>query len=44
MAIKKGFSFSPKSGFTGSAGKKPVRGYLRGGPVKATPKPTKKSC
>lgn len=35
MAMKYGdFQFDSSQGFTGSAGKKSVRGYLRGGPVK----------
>jgi hypothetical protein len=35
MAIKYGdFSFDSKHGFTGSCGKKAVKGYMRGGPVR----------
>lgn len=35
MAMKYGdFKFDSKHGFSGSAGKKAVRGYLRGGPVR----------
>jgi len=36
MAIKYGeFKFDSSGGFTGSAGKKAVKGYMRGGPTKA---------
>ena len=35
MVMKYGdFKFDSKSGFSGSAGKKAIRGYLRGGPVR----------
>lgn len=34
MAIKKGHEFSSKFGFSGSAGKVHVSGYVRGGAVK----------
>jgi len=35
MAIKYGeFTFKPEHGFTGSAGKKHVKGYMRGGATK----------
>ena len=35
MAVKYGeFKFKSEHGFTGSAGKKTVRGYMRGGPVR----------
>lgn len=37
MACKyvKDFTFDTKNGYTGSAGKTPVRAYMRGGSVKA---------
>jgi hypothetical protein len=35
MAIQKGWVFSSQHGFTGSAGKAPVKGYMRGGHVKS---------
>ena len=36
MAVKyvDNFEFSSGAGFTGSAGKQPVKGYMRGGAVK----------
>lgn len=36
MQYVKEFSFPAEQGFTGSAGKLPVKGYMRGGRVKAT--------
>jgi hypothetical protein len=36
MQYVKEFSFPAEQGFTGSAGKSPVKGYMRGGAVKAT--------
>jgi|HubBroStandDraft_3_1064219.scaffolds.fasta_scaffold02602_9 hypothetical protein len=35
MTIKSGWHFDPKWGFTGSAGSKSVKGYMRGGHVKS---------
>lgn len=37
MTIRKGHHFDSSFGFTGSAGRAPVRGYMRGGTVKAGP-------
>ena len=34
------FEFPKEQGFTGSAGKHPVRGYMRGGRVRADHKPS----
>lgn len=44
MACKyvKDFSFPAEAGFTGSAGQKPVQGYMRGGKVEK-PAPVEKS-
>lgn len=38
MAIKSGWGFESKHGFTGSAGKTMVNGYARGGKVSGVPK------
>lgn len=37
MTIMKGWKFPASAGFTGSAGRSPVKGYMRGGTVKAGP-------
>ena len=37
MTIKKGWHFSSSDGFTGSAGRQPVKGYMRGGAVRSAP-------
>ena len=38
LTYVKEFEFPSAQGFTGSAGKQPVKGYMRGGKVKACPK------